>query len=130
MAKGSKTGGRERGTPNRATAAKAAAVAASGLTPLDFEIAMMRRYAAKAELLEKIADDETASRKERAEAGKMARECLQIAMDAARNAAPFVHPKLTAITPPEPEPQQKSANLELIVQFESADPSLRPKDCR
>jgi hypothetical protein len=58
MATGSKTGGRKRGTPNKATAAKATAIAASGLTPLDFAIATMRRYAAKAEVWEQIADDE------------------------------------------------------------------------
>ncbi len=56
-----------RGTPNKASAAKAAAIAASGLTPLDFAIAAMRRYAAKAEALEQISDDETAPPSERAE---------------------------------------------------------------
>src|SRR5262249_5195936 len=63
MATGSKTGGRKRGTPNKATAAKAAAIAASGLTPLDFTIATMRRYAAKADAWEQIADDENGGAK-------------------------------------------------------------------
>ena len=77
MATGSKTGGRKRGTPNKATAAKSAAIAASGLTPLDFAIATMRRYAAKAETWEKIANDDTATPTERAEAAKTAREYTQ-----------------------------------------------------
>jgi hypothetical protein len=42
MTTGLKTGGRKRGTPNKATAATAAAIAASGLTPLDFMLAVMR----------------------------------------------------------------------------------------
>ena len=57
-----KSGGRTKGTPNKASAARAAAIAVSGLTPLDFAIATMRRYAAKAEAWEQIADDETATR--------------------------------------------------------------------
>src|SRR5258708_15116454 len=97
-----KTGGRTKGTPNKASAAKAAAIAVSGLTPLDFAIATMRRYAAKAEAWEQIADDETATPSERAEAAKTAREYTQFAMDAAKTAAPYAHPKLTAIAPPEP----------------------------
>jgi hypothetical protein len=65
MAAGRKTGGRARGTPNRATAAKAAEVAASGLTPLDFMLAVLR-------------DEERA---------------FDARMDAAKSAAPYVHPK-------------------------------------
>jgi hypothetical protein len=42
MAKGKKTGGRPKGVPNRATAAKVAEIAASGLTPLDYMLAVMR----------------------------------------------------------------------------------------
>lgn len=36
MAAGVKTGGRTKGTPNKATAAQAAAVSSTGLTPLEF----------------------------------------------------------------------------------------------
>ena|SRR2546427_11210304 len=127
MATGSKTGGRKRGTPNRATAGKAAAIAASGLTPLDFAIATMRHYAAKAETWEQIADDETATPSERAEAAKIAREYTQFAMDAAKTAAPYVHPKLTAIAPPEPGQQIAALPpLQLVVQFEASDPRLKP----
>jgi hypothetical protein len=125
MATGS--GGRKRGTPNKATAAKAAAIAASGLTPLDFAIATMRRYAAKADAWEQIADDETVTPSERAEAAKAAREYTQFAMDAAKTAAPYVHPKLTAIAPPEPGQQiAPLPPLQLVVQFEASDPQLKP----
>ena len=129
MATGSKTGGRKLGTPNKATAAKAAAIAASGLTPLDFAIATMRRYAAKADAWEQIADDETATPSQRAEAAKTAREYTQFAMDAAKTAAPYVHPKLTAIAPPEPGQQIAALPpVQLVVQFVHPDPTLRPKN--
>jgi hypothetical protein len=127
MATGSKTGGRKRGTPNKATAAKSAAIAASGLTPLDFAIATMRRYAAKAETWEKIANDDTATPTERAEAAKTAREYTQFAMDAAKTAAPYVHPKLTSIAPPEPGQQIAALPpVQLVVQFKASDPRLKP----
>jgi len=75
---GERRGGRQKGTPNRATAAKAAEIAASGMTPLDYMLAVMR--------------DETAARPER--------------LEAAAKAAPYVHPRLSAIeytAPAEPE---------------------------
>ena len=127
MATRSKTGGRKQGTPNKACAAKAAAIAASGLTPLDFAIATMRRYAAKAEAWEQIADDETATPSERAEAAKTAREYTQFAMDAAKTAAPYIHPKLAAIAPPEPGQQiAPLPPVQLVVQFEAPDARLTP----
>lgn len=70
MAKGVKTGGGSRkGIPNKATAAKAAAIAASGLTPLDYMLQVMR--------------DESLEIGER--------------LEAAKSAAPFVHPKLQPV---------------------------------
>ena len=60
-----KTGGRTKGTPNKASVAKEAAIAASGLTPLDFMLAALR--------------DDTKAFDER--------------MDAAKAAAPYVHPR-------------------------------------
>ncbi len=127
MATRSKTGGRKQGTPNKACAAKAAAIAASGLTPLDFAIATMRRYAAKAEAWEQIADDETATPSERAEAAKTAREYTEFAMDAAKTAAPYVHPKLSTIAPPEPGQQIAALPpVQLVVQFKAPDPRLKP----
>lgn len=69
MARGQKTGGRVKGTPNKASAAKAEAVAASGLTPLDYMLSIMR-------------DEDNPK---------------DMRLDAANKAAPFVHPKLAAI---------------------------------
>jgi hypothetical protein len=66
---GERRGGRRSGTPNRATVAKAAEIAASGLTPLDFLIATMR--------------DEQLD--------------LAVRIDAAKAVAPYVHPKLSAV---------------------------------
>ena len=75
---GERRGGRQKGTPNRATAAKADEIAASGMTPLDYLVSVYR--------------DETATRPER--------------LEAAAKAAPYVHPRLSAIeytAPAEPE---------------------------
>jgi hypothetical protein len=68
-APGERRGGRTKGTPNKATAAKAAAIAASGLTPLDYLLNIMR--------------NENASQADR--------------MEAAKAAAPYVHPRLAAV---------------------------------
>jgi hypothetical protein len=68
-APGERRGGRQKGTPNRATAARVAAIAASGMTPLDYLVSVYR--------------DETASRAER--------------LEAASKAAPHVHPRLAAV---------------------------------
>ncbi len=64
-----KFGGRKKGTPNKASAAKAAEIAASGLTPLDYMLSVMR--------------DEKADQKRRDEMAKAA--------------APYVHPKLATM---------------------------------
>ena len=69
MAKGCKTGGRKRGTPNKATAKRQEDIAASGLIPLEHLLAVMRNE-------------------------KLPRE---IRLNAAAKAAPYVHPRLTAI---------------------------------
>lgn len=64
-----KTGGRQKGTPNKATKARETAIAESGLTPLEYMLSVMRDLAA----------DE----------GKR--------LDAAKAAAPYVHPKLANV---------------------------------
>jgi hypothetical protein len=61
--------GRKKGIPNKVTAAKAAAIAASGLTPLDYMLSVMR---------DESADPERRDR-------------------AAVAAAPYAHPRLAAI---------------------------------
>src|ERR1700736_707162 len=71
MANGKKTGGRKRGTPNKATTAAAirAEVAASGEIPLDYMLRVMR--------------DETAD--------PARRDAM------AKAAAPYVHPSLASV---------------------------------
>ena len=64
-----KSGGRQKGMPNKATVARNLALRDSGLLPLDFMISIMR--------------DETKD--------------LAIRMSAANSAAPYVHAKLTAV---------------------------------
>lgn len=62
--------GRKAGAPNKATAERQAEIEASGLTPLDYLLSVMRDE-----------DLDTAGR-----------------VDAAKSAAPYVHPKLSAVT--------------------------------
>ncbi len=72
MAKGKKTGGRRKGILNKRTVAKREELALAtdaGISPLDFMLNRMR--------------DETADPQER--------------LDAAKAAAPYVHPKLASI---------------------------------
>lgn len=69
MASRAKTGGRRKGTPNRATAEKVAEIAATGETPLDYMLRIMR--------------DEMQE--------------PSVRLDAAKSAAQYVHPKLAAI---------------------------------
>ena len=61
--------GRKRGSPNKATIARQAEIAGSGLTPLDYMLQVMR-------------DEENN---------------LATRLDAAVKAAPYVHPKLATI---------------------------------
>ncbi len=65
-APGERRGGRQKGTPNRATAAREAEVEASGMTPLDYMLDILR--------------DENASTEDR--------------KWAAQHAAPYCHPRL------------------------------------
>lgn len=69
MAKGRKTGGRQKGTPNKRTQEVVAKIEASGLTPLDYMLQVMRDV----------------------------NEVLDVRLDAAKAAAPYVHPRLASI---------------------------------
>lgn len=69
MAKGAKTGGRAKGTPNKRTVEVIAAVEASGLTPLDYMLSILR-------------DDSNE---------------VNVRFEAAKAAAPYVHARLAAI---------------------------------
>jgi len=64
-----KTGGRKRGTPNKASAAREVEIRASGLTPLEYMLQVMRDEEAPTELR----------------------------LDAAVRAAPFVHARLSSV---------------------------------
>ena len=73
MARGYKTGGRKRGTPNKATAtlrALAADLFAEGISPLEFLTSVYRN----------------------------AENDLALRVDAAAKAAQYVHPRLAAVT--------------------------------
>jgi hypothetical protein len=81
-----KTGGRTKGVRNKASVAKAAEIAASGLTPLEFLLNQMRAP-------EPVrAKDEDAGIFVARYVGWRDR-----AIDAAKAAAPYVHPKLANI---------------------------------
>lgn len=69
MAKGLKTGGRQKGSRNKRTEAQAAAIENSGLTPLDYMLTVLRDP----------------------------KQDIDLRMEAARSAAPYVHPKLANI---------------------------------
>jgi len=66
---GERRGGRAKGTPNKRTAEKVAEVEASGLTPLDFMLNLMRKES----------------------------EDMALRFDAAKAAAPYVHARLSSI---------------------------------
>lgn len=69
MAVGKKTGGRQKGTPNRASQTRQIEIAASGETPLDYMLRVMR--------------DQTQDHDRRDEMAKAV--------------APYVHPKLATV---------------------------------
>lgn len=70
MARGQKTGGRTKGTPNKATKVREELIASSGLSPLEYMLTTLR--------------DES--------------QPVNIRLDAAKAAAQYVHPKLSAVT--------------------------------
>lgn len=69
VSKGTRIGGRQKGTPNKASAAKSAEIAASGETPLEYMLRVMRDPGREHDQRDKMA----------------------VA------AAPYVHPRLAAI---------------------------------
>jgi hypothetical protein len=96
MATGKKTGGRGKGTPNKATAERQAAIAASGKTPLEIMLENTRwAYAEAIQLTERLADAEPSLETE-----ELFRQMLrfrQLAVEWAQMAAPYVHPRLAAV---------------------------------
>jgi hypothetical protein len=90
MATGKKTGGRRKGTPNKATAERQAAVAATGRTPLDVMLNNMR-------WADQEADRLLATGSEALETNRAVLQLKELACEWARDAAPYVHPRLAAI---------------------------------
>src|SRR3954454_20980958 len=78
--RGERRGGRQKGTPNKITAKREAEIAASGLTPLDYMLGIVRA--------------ETPPGLDASVA--IARETLRF--EAAKAAAPYCHPRLQAVT--------------------------------
>src|ERR1043166_5784429 len=95
MALGRKTGGRQKGTPNRATTAREVAIAASGLTPLDIFLSVMR--------------DTTRD--------------LAVRLYAARAAAPYGHPRRLAVEHSGPDGSPVKQMIEVCWKEPSAGPS-------
>ena len=94
--KGKKTGGRQAGTPNKASAARQAEVAASGVTPLEVMLANMRFHHRHAEeLLELLSAAEGPEAKIQI-LGEASRH-RQMAQACAKDAANYVHPKLASV---------------------------------
>jgi hypothetical protein len=91
MARGRKTGGRQKGARNRATEEARAVAAATGVLPLDYMLSVMRDSAADSER----------------------RDAMAMA------AAPYLHPRLTAIdaklNPGVLEPSERKLVLEFVL---------------
>ena len=90
MARGGKRpgAGRKNGTPNKATQKRQSEIAESGSTPLDALIKKMRFHLS-------IFDGEVAKGDEAD--GKALSIAMDKAAEAARDAAPYVHPRLASI---------------------------------
>lgn len=80
--KGERRGGRQKGTPNKKTAKLLEGVAAGGMTPLEFLLAVMRGT------LPERKEDDTAT---------LESERFGLRFEAAKAAAPYVHAKRTQI---------------------------------
>jgi hypothetical protein len=85
---GERRGGRQRGTPNRASVERQAEVASTGATPLATMIAKMRFHLAAAE--KEMAKGEEAD-------VDVILKAFDKAAEAAHDAAPYVHPRLAAV---------------------------------
>src|SRR5262245_56762120 len=88
MAKGRKTGGRQKGVPNKASIKRQEEIASSGATPLATIVKKMRFHLPIGE--------EQIAKGEEMDTGEVAK-ALDKAAEAARDAAPYVHPRLAAI---------------------------------
>jgi hypothetical protein len=101
---GERRGGRKKGSPNKANQARQAKIAAEGVTPLDVMIDNMRHSHMAAEDAERVLAKAT----EAEFAGDGGFDLLKArviqavnlrktAQEAARDAAPYVHPRLASV---------------------------------
>jgi hypothetical protein len=88
--------GRKQGSPNKATAARQAEVAASGVTPLEVMLANMRFHHQQAEELIGLLSAAESPETKIQLLGEIVRQ-RQIAQRCAADAANYVHPKLASI---------------------------------
>ena len=100
MARGEKTGGRSKGTQNKATSARFREIAESGLTPLDYMLNILRAEVPP-ELKERIEKEALSVDLINALSSWNAQR-----FEAAKAAAPYVHPRLqnTAVSGPDGGP--------------------------
>lgn len=82
---GERRGGRSKGTPNKANKERERIIAADGITPLEVMLKRMRYHSAKADKAIKSKDESGAEKH------------MALADDAAKAAAPYVHPKLSSV---------------------------------
>ena len=88
--------GRPPGVPNRATAERQKRVAASGVTPLDAMLELMREAYAETKIIAKsLSNCKSAEGKAQLQAAL--RAARSEAVDYAARAAPYVHPKLQSV---------------------------------
>src|SRR3990167_2971523 len=86
--------GRKSGAPNKATQERQAEVAASGVTPLEVMLENMRfAHERGEEVIAKIIEGESAN----VDALKELLGFRRMAQDCAKEAAPYVHPRLAAV---------------------------------
>lgn len=101
MSGGKRAGaGRKKGIPNRASVKRQAAVASTGATPLEVMIRKMRFHLDTAERLEREAMKKPAASDEAGEKRKQTVAALDKAHEAAKDAAPYVHPRISAADGP------------------------------
>lgn len=98
---GTRLSGRQKGTPNKRTVARAAMVdqaIAEGETPLEFMLKIMRdeKRPPKAKPSELIA-------------------IMSMRFEAAKAAAPYIHPKPTALPPPKDNPEEYACKIRQYV---------------
>ena|ERR1700675_804788 len=77
-------GGSRKGRPNKATAAREKAISAAGITPLEFMLDLLRTEPAELEIPLKAEDV------------KRYAMTMEMRFEAAKAAAPYVHPKLSS----------------------------------